>query len=137
MHLVDERQEKRFKTPVHPGCAVLRRAVRGNIVSFPSQVVAFLRHPPADMQRRVVLLFFVHGWSAVTIAARFNVPKHVIWGILNEWSVRALALGYIQVIDPEAYATCCRVDDEYETNREADRFVNAPVREEVRVHAFA
>ena len=137
MHLLNERQEARRKTPVHPGCAVLRRAVRGNIVSFPSQIQAFLRRPTADMQCRVVLLFFVRGWRSVDIATRFNVPKHVIWGVLNEWSVRALALGYIQVIDAEAFAACCRMDDEYGTTREADRFVNALVREEVQVHAVA
>jgi hypothetical protein len=123
MHLVNRRPEERLRTPLHPGCAVLRRAVRENIVSFPSQIVAFLRNPPADMQCRVVVLFFVHGWSSVDIAARFNVPKHLIWGVLNDWSVRALALGYIQVIDPEAFDTCCRVD--------------ALVEEEVQVHAVA
>ena len=123
MHLVNRKQEARLKTPVHPGCAVLRRAVRGNMVSFPSQIVAFLRNPPADMQCRVVLLFFVHGWSSVDIAARFCVPKHVIWGVLNDWSIRALALGYIQVIDPEAFDTCCRLE--------------GPVQEEVQVHAVA
>jgi len=123
MHLVNRRQEARAKTPIHPGCAVLRRAVRENIVSFPSQITAFLGRPSADMQCRVVVLFFVHGWSSVDIAGRFNVPKHLIWGILNEWSVRALALGYIQVIDPEAFDTCCRVD--------------ALAEEEVHVHAVA
>jgi hypothetical protein len=123
MHLVNRRQEARLKTPVHPGCAVLRRAVHGNIVSFPSQIVAFLKSPPADMQCRIVLLFFVRGWSSVDIAARLNLPKHLIWGILNDWSVRALALGYIQVIDPEAFDTCCRVDE--------------LAREEVQVHAVA
>jgi len=123
MHIVNRRPAERLRTPLHPGCAVLRRAVRENIVSFPSQIVAFLRNPPADMQCRVVLLFFVHGRSSVDIAARFNVPKHLIWAILNDWSVRALALGYIQVIDPEAFDTCCRVD--------------ALVEEEVQVHAVA
>jgi hypothetical protein len=137
MHVVVERQDPQSKTPVHPGCAVLRRAVRGNIVSFPSQIPALLRHPSADMQSRVILLFFVRGWSSIDIGARFHVPKHVIWGILNDWSVRALALGCIQVIDPEAFATCCRVDDEYGTDRGSNRFVSALVREEVQVHAVA
>ena len=63
MQLVDERQEARLKTPIYPGSAVLRRAVRRNIVSFPSQIQAFLRRPAADMQCRVVLLFFVRGWT--------------------------------------------------------------------------
>jgi hypothetical protein len=83
------------------------------------------------MQCRVVLLFFVRGWTSIQIAARFGVPKHVIRGTLNEWSVRALALGHIQVIDPEEFAICCRMDVEYGTNRETDRFVSAPAREEV------
>jgi Homeodomain-like domain len=71
------------------------------------------------MQWRIVLLFFVRGWSAAKIAARFNVPRHAIWKILNGWSVRALALGYVQIIDPVAFAACCRADLEYVTNREA------------------
>jgi hypothetical protein len=136
MQLVDEKEEASWKAPIYPGSAVLRRAVRRNIVSFPSQIQAFLRRPAADMQCRVVLLFFVRGWTSIQIAMRFNVPKHVIRGILNDWSVRALALGYIQVIDPEEFAICCRMDDEYGTNRETDRFVSAPAREEV-LHAVA
>ena len=79
-------------------------AVRANIVSFPSQIPTLLKQPSADMQWRVVLLFFVRGWSASRIGARFNVPRHRIWKTLNSWSVRALALGYVQVIDPEAFA---------------------------------
>ena len=136
MQLVDEKEEASWKAPIYPGSAVLRRAVRRNIVSFPSQIQAFLRRPAADRQCRVVLLFFVRGWTSIQIAMRFNVPKHVIRGILNEWSVRALALGYIQVIDPKEFAICCRMDDEYGTNRETDRFVSAPAREEV-LHAVA
>ena len=136
MQLVDEKEEASWKAPIYPGSAVLRRAVRRNIVSFPSQIQAFLRRPAADRQCRVVLLFFVRGWTSIQIAMRFGVPKHVIRGILNDWSVRALALGYIQVIDPEEFAICCRMDDEYGTNRETDRFVSAPAREEV-LHAVA
>ena len=136
MQLVDEKEEASVKAPIYPGSAVLRRAVRRNIVSFPSQIQAFLRRPAADMQCRVVLLFFVRGWTSIQIAARLGVPKHVIRGILNEWSVRALALGYIQVIDAEEFAICCRMDDEYGTNRETERFVSAPAREEV-LHAVA
>ena len=137
MQLVDEKEEASVKAPIYPGSAVLRRAVRRNIVSFPSQIQAFLRRPAADMQCRVVLLFFVRGWTSIQIAARFGVPKHVIRGTLNDWSARALALGYVQVIDPEAFAACCRMDDEYGANRETDRFVNGLVKQEVQVHAVA
>jgi hypothetical protein len=97
------------KTPLHPGSILLRRAVRRNIVCFPSQVPVFLKQREAGMQWRAVLLFFVRGWSSPRIAARFRVPTHTIWQILEDWSVRAWALGYIQVLDPEAFARCCRI----------------------------
>jgi hypothetical protein len=112
--------EERLQTPVHPGSETLRRAVRGNIVSFPSQIPTLLKQPSADMQWRVVLLFFVRGWSASRIATRFNVPRHRIWKTLNGWSVRALALGYVQVIDPEGFAACCHLDAESGTVRNVE-----------------
>jgi hypothetical protein len=125
MHFIEaqrnppEISDDSVQTPVHPGSETLRRAIRRNIVSFPSQIPPLLKRPLADMQWRIVLLFFVRGWSAAKIAARFNIPRHGIWKILNGWSVRALALGYVQVIDPVAFAACCRADVEYITNREA------------------
>jgi hypothetical protein len=91
----------------------LRRAVRRNTVSFPSQIPVFLKQHPAGMQWRSVLLFFVRGWSSPRIAMRFRVPAHQIWQIIEDWSVRALALGYVQVIDQEGFAACCRVHEEH------------------------
>jgi hypothetical protein len=102
--------EARPQAPVNPGTRVLRRAIRRNIVSFPSQIPSLSKQPPDGMQWRMVLLFFIHGWSLGDVAARFKVPKHRVSQILNCWSVRALALGYVEVIDPEAFAKCCRVD---------------------------
>jgi hypothetical protein len=99
---------ERLKTPVHPGSGILRRAVRGNIVSFPAQIPSFPKGSQGDMQWRMVLLFFVRGWSAAKIAARYHVPRHRVWTLLNGWSVRAMALGYVQVIDSEAFEACCR-----------------------------
>ena len=93
--------------PVHPGLTVLRRAIRENAVSFPSRVPILLKGPPGEMQWRSVLLYFVRGWTATAIAARFHVPVHRIWHILNQWAIRATALGYIQIIDVEAF---CRLD---------------------------
>jgi hypothetical protein len=133
MHVImDEKRnatefsEESPQTPVHPGSETLRRAVRRNIVSFPSQIPTLLKRPPADTQWRIVLLFFVCGWSSGRIAARFNVPRHRIWKILNGWSVRALALGYVQVIDPEAFAACCRVEVEYGSIHDEEEIESAP-----------
>ena len=117
MHSMDDqrnafeiRSGERLQTPLHSGSAALRRAIRRNIISFPSQIPVFLKRPPADMQWRMVLLYFVRGWSSAKIASRFNVPTHWIRKSLNEWSVRALALGFVQVIDPEAFAACCHAE---------------------------
>jgi len=93
--------------PLHPGSIVLRRAIRSNVVSFPSQVPVFLKQNPAGMQWRAVMLYFVLGWSSPRIAARFQVPTHRIWQILEDWSVRAFALGYLQILDADAFAACC------------------------------
>jgi hypothetical protein len=123
MHFMDEKREtpethgaERPKIPLHPGCGILRRAVRGNIVSFPSQIPIFLKRPPAEMQWRMVVLFFVRGWSAANIAERFHVPNHRVWHLLNSWSVRAMALGHVQVIDAEAFEACCRGEVEFGTD---------------------
>ena len=136
MHSMDDRKnaleihtEERPQTPLHSGSAVLRRALRRNIVSFPSQIPVFLKQPPADLQWRLVLLYFVRGWSSVKIAARFNVPTHWIRKSLNEWSVRALALGFVQVIDPEAFAACCHSDVECGTSRNTEEGDRQPLPE--------
>jgi hypothetical protein len=98
---------------VLPGSSMLRRAIRRNLVSFPSQIPVLLKQPPADMQWRSVLLYFVRGWSQTAIAGRFGVPVHRISRTLSEWSIRALAFGHIQVIDPEE---CCRLGIECESD---------------------
>jgi len=94
-------------TTLYPGCGVLRRAIRRNIVSFPSRVLPLLKSPSDDMQWRVVLLYFVRGWSSVEIGERFRVPKHRISQVLRDWSVRALAQGCLEVLNQEAFKECC------------------------------
>jgi hypothetical protein len=69
-----------------------------------------LKDPQADLQWRAVLLYFVRGWTSAAIAARFHVPAHRIWHTLNQWAIRAIALGYIQVIDMELLAACSKPD---------------------------
>jgi hypothetical protein len=127
--------EAHLDTPLHPGSIVLRRAIRQNVVSFPSQIPVFLKQLPAGMQWRAVLLFFVRGWNSPNIAARFQVPTHRIWQILEDWSVRAFALGYVQILDPDAFAACCRASIELESRRE-DAKPEEVVREEMS-HAAA
>jgi hypothetical protein len=92
---------------LHPGNAVLRRAIQENLVSFPSQIPVFSRLARPEMQWKAVLLYFVHGWPICDIAARFTVGAHRIQKAVEEWATRAIALGYIQVIDPDRFAAWC------------------------------
>src|SRR5581483_6611266 len=89
---------------LHPGNGALRRAIRENVVSFPSQAPVLSKQARPEMEWRVALLFLVRGWAMTSIAARFDVPVSRISQMIREWSVRAFALGYIQVIDPDRFA---------------------------------
>jgi len=78
----------------------LRTAVRRNLVTFPSQIPVFARHDRPDLQRRVVQLYFILGWSCETIAARYGMLRQRIGQVLNTWKRRAVETGYIQFIPP-------------------------------------
>lgn len=119
--------------PFYPGCGALRRAVRANVVSFPSRVRPLLKSPSNDMQWRVVLLYFVRGWSSVEIGVRFDVPKHRIRQILKDWSVRAFSLGCMEIIDPVAFQACCLTNAERGAMIEKGLFLGAQRRTSVAV----
>jgi hypothetical protein len=89
---------------VHPGNAILRRAIRENIVSFPSQIPALSRQALPDMQCRAVMLYFVRGWTMAEVGERYGLAVFRVHQIINEWAVRAFALGYIQVIDDARFS---------------------------------
>ena len=78
----------------------LQEAIRANQVSFPSQVPVFIKHAEGRLQCRVVLLYFVMGWSCDKIAKRYNFTRQHIWQVVSEWRRHAVALGYLQVIPP-------------------------------------
>jgi RNA polymerase sigma-70 factor, ECF subfamily len=81
----------------------LRRAVRLNWVSFPSQVPVFSAScHETDTQRRLVQLYFVLGWSCSAIALRYHLVPHQVLNILRSWKERAVKAGYIQSIPPAA-----------------------------------
>ena len=76
----------------------MRLAIRSNQVSFPSQVPTFARHDRPDLQRKLVQLYFVLGWSCGTIGARYGLIRQRVQQILNTWKRRAIEMGYIQTI---------------------------------------
>lgn len=78
----------------------LREAIHANRISFPSQVPVFSKHDRPDLQRKVVQLYFVLGWSCTDIARRHGVLRQRVQQILNTWKQRAAQTGYIQHIPP-------------------------------------
>ena len=84
----------------YQGLRQLRRAIHRNRVSFPAQVPTFGKHDRPDLQRKLVQLFFVCGWSCHRIAQRYDLFPKRVQQILNAWRIRAVQTGYIQVIPP-------------------------------------
>lgn len=82
----------------------LRDAIRRNEVSFPSQIPVFSRHTRPDLQRKLVQLYFVSGWNAPQIRARYALGVQRFQQVLSTWKNRAIQLGYIQVIPPDERA---------------------------------
>lgn len=78
----------------------LRRKIRQNHVSFPSQVPTFAKHDRPDVQRKAVQLYFLFGWSCSRIAQRHGLLRQRVQQILSTWKRRAIQMGYIQEIPP-------------------------------------
>jgi hypothetical protein len=80
--------------------STLREAIRANRISFPSQVPVFRKHDRADLQRKMVQLYFLFGWSCSRIGARYRLRRQRVNQILNTWKRRAVRIGYLQSIPP-------------------------------------
>lgn len=103
-----DRQEvvRRFDPAVHDQVIELmdinhlRRDIRANRVTFPSQVPTFPGCHGTDLQCRLAQLYFVRGWSCSGIAKRYRMVPQQVRRILNVWKQRAAKAGYIQHIPP-------------------------------------
>lgn len=84
------------------GNRALQMAVRRNQVCFPSQAPIFGRNPRREMQWRVAVLYFVRGWSTMQIARRYGLTRERCGQIISEWRIRAVNMGYIQDVTPDA-----------------------------------
>jgi len=82
----------------------LRAAVQHNQVSFPSQIPIFECQSRADIQWRVVELYFVLNWTCVELGRRYGVTMERVRQLLSTWSQRAIVLGYLQEIPAAAGA---------------------------------
>ena len=81
---------------------MLRAAVQLNLVSFPSQIPAFVKR--GDAQVRIVQLYFVRRWTVRAICERYGLGKATVQKLLAEWRIRAVSAGYIQEIHPKVLA---------------------------------
>ena len=77
--------------------SALRSAIQTNLVSFPAQTPCF-NQSRADIQWRLVQLYFVRGWSCIRLAQRYNLTRQRIEQLLAEWVNCASTLGYLQEI---------------------------------------
>jgi hypothetical protein len=83
------------------GNSALRIAIQRNLVSFPSQLPAFMKRPGDDTQQRIAHLYFARGWPIRNICARYGLGKPMVQRLISEWRMRAVAAGFIQDIHPE------------------------------------
>jgi hypothetical protein len=81
--------------------SALRSAIQTNQVSFPAQTPCF-NQSRADIQWRLVQLYFVRGWNCVQLARRYNLTRQRIEQLLAEWVDSASTLGYLQEIPAPA-----------------------------------
>lgn len=79
----------------------LRKDIQTNRVSFPVPVPIFACQHRADIQWRLVELYFVHGWSCKRLGRRYQVTDRRIQQLIQRWVTRAKALGYLQTIPAE------------------------------------
>jgi transposase len=89
------------KKLLHMRVDELRAAIWKHQVSFPSQIPTFSKHSRPDVQRKLVQLYFISGWSGPKIRARYDLSAQRFQQILSTWKRRAVELGFIQTIPPD------------------------------------
>jgi hypothetical protein len=92
----------------------LRAAIQKNEVSFPSQIPTFACQSRADVQWRLVELYFVRNWSCSQVGERYGVTLERARQLIKNWVERAISLGYLQEIPAEApaFANAAMWEDE-------------------------
>jgi hypothetical protein len=76
----------------------LRAAIQHHEVSFPAQVPVFACQSRADIQWRLVELYFVRNWSCADLGQRYGVTMERARQLISLWVRRAAMLGYLQEI---------------------------------------
>jgi hypothetical protein len=79
---------------------VVRTAIRKHRLSFPSQVPVFREVNRPELQWRIVLLYFVRGWSQFRIGQRYGMTTRRVGQLARQWIGHAIKLGYVDHISP-------------------------------------
>jgi hypothetical protein len=114
----------------------LRRAIQNNEVSFPSQIPTFECQSRADIQWRLVELYFVRNWSCSKVGERYNMTLEWARHLIANWVKRAIVLGYLQEI-PAAAAPFVRAVREERLTAAAAAIVPALLSEPLEHRASA
>ena len=88
----------------------LRSAIHNQEISFPSQVPVFACQSRADIQWRLVELYFVRNWSCADLGERYGVTLERARQLISQWVRRAAVLGYLQEI-PAGAASAAEADE--------------------------
>ncbi len=78
----------------------VRTAIRKHRLSFPSQVPVFLSLHRPEIQWRIVVLYFVRGWSPFRIGQRYGITTRRVAQLARQWTRLAMRLGYVDHIPP-------------------------------------
>jgi hypothetical protein len=89
----------------------LRSAIQNHEISFPSQVPVFVCQSRADIQWRMVELYFVRNWSCADLGERYGVTLERARQVISQWVRRATLLGYLQEI-PVVVPSAARPDEQ-------------------------
>jgi Homeodomain-like domain len=104
------------------GNSALRIAIQRNLVSFPSQIPAFMKRPGDDTQQRIAHLYFSRGWPVRRICTRYSLNKATVQRLISEWRIRAVGSGFIQDIHPEDLDVLIYLKDETESALPAEGY---------------
>ena len=79
----------------------IRVDIQAMRLSFPAQAPIFHHLHRPDIHWRIVLLYFICGWSAAAIAKRYGIGRKRVHQMIRQWTVKAIHLGYIARIPPK------------------------------------
>jgi hypothetical protein len=74
----------------------LQKAIQENEISFPAQVPVFRKQSRADIQWKVVELYFVRNWPPAAIGQRYQMTSERVRQVISQWVRRGAVLGYLQ-----------------------------------------